>query len=514
VDRRAFLKGIAGCGVASLAGTTATLFAREFAAPAYFGLHPFIEAHPEAVFIRRTNVASKNDSDGKRRESFTLAKQIFSLRDNSGIPLTHKIAIKPNLTSAVGTGTAYAINTDPHVVEGLIEGMKQAGIAAERIYARDGLQVNQPGIGYSEMAQRTGTHYSDSDSRTPTLKECPNGVVFKRTKFLGPFNCGDSYLINISKFKTHSMGLTLCVKNLQGTNIPPYIRFCGGIQNSIAQDFQPDAQLHVDDLQAKHRQAGFPRWETEKAGWMEMWAQRTIDSYTLIKPSVGLNIIEGVYAQNGNGFERGPGPSLTPEIFMTSVLIFGKDAFRVDIIGHWLAGHEPGNFGLFHIGKERAVSTALNPRNIPIYVWEDSGPRLTPLDRLTRTPLKTPYLTKQGEPEYHLCNEPFIYPAEPTAACLSGKDTPGLRVLGQNRPRSGRSSLVIEYNLPSEGYASLDLYNAAGDRVGALAQGRIGRGVHMASWDTHQTASGIYYCRLRTSGLDQVKALTLTHQRI
>lgn len=509
MDRRTFLKSVAGCGVASLAGPAVTLFGREFAAPACFGLHPFIEAHPEAVFIRKTNVASKDDSDGKRQECLTLAKQIFSLRDSPGTPLTHKFAIKPNLTSAVGTGTTYAIDTDPHVVEGFIEGMKQVGIAAGRIYARDGLQVNQPGIGYSEMAQRTGTHYSDSDSRTPTLKECPNGVVFRRTKFLGPFNYEDSYLINISKFKTHSMGLTLCVKNLQGTNIPPYIRFCGGIQNSIAQDFQPDARLHVDDLYSRHREAGMPRWETERGGWMEMWAQRTIDSYSLIKPAVGLNVIEGVYAQNGNGFERGPGSSLTPEIFMTNVLIFGKDAFRVDIIGHWLAGHEPGNFGLFHIGRERGVSTALNPRNIPVYVWEDSGPRLTPLDRLTRTPLKTPYLGKQGEPEYHLCNEPFTYPPEPTAACLSGKETPGLRVLGQNRPRSSSSSLVIEYNLPWEGYASLDLYNAAGDRVGMLAQERLSRGVHMAAWDTQRTPSGVYFCRFRTTGVDQVKAFTL-----
>ncbi len=505
MDRRTFLKSVAGCSVASLSGLqAATLFAREISAPACFGLHPFIEAHPEAVFVRLTNVASKNDSDGKRRESLKLAKQIFSLRDSPGIPLSHKFAIKPNLTSAVGTGTTYAIDTDPHVVEGFIEGLKQTGIAAERIYARDALQVDQPGIGYREMAERTGAHYADDDSRVPTLKECPDGVVFRRTKFLGPFNYPDSYLLNISKFKTHSMGLTLCVKNLQGTNAPPYIRFCGGIQRTIAQDFQPDAGQHVDDLQAKHLKMGFPRWDTERAGWMEMWAQRTIDSYSLIRPSVGLNIIEGVYSQNGNGFERGPGASLTPEIFMTNVLVFGKDAFRVDIIGHWLGGHEPGNFGLFHIGKERGVSTALNPRNIPIYLWEDNGPKLTPLDKLTRTPLKSPYLKKPGEAEYHICDEPFTYPAEATAACLSGKETPGLQVLSRRRP-----GLVIEYNLPSEGHASLDLYNAAGDRIAALVQQRMGRGVHMAEWDTRQTASGVYYCRLRTNGCDQVMPVAL-----
>jgi hypothetical protein len=101
---------------------------------------------------------------------------------------------------------------------------------------------------------------------------------------------------------------------------------------------------------------------------------------------------------------------------MTNMFIFGKDAFRVDIIGHYLAGHEPGNFGLFHIAKERGVSTALNPRNIPIYLWQDSGPELSPLDRIPRTPLSTPYLAKPGEARYHLCNEPFAYAPEPVSA--------------------------------------------------------------------------------------------------
>ena len=157
---------------------------------------------------------------------------------------------------------------------------------------------------------------------------------------------------------------------------------------------------------------------------MEIWAHRTIDSYMLLKPTVGLNIIEGVYAQNGNAFSRGPGPGGKPEIFMTNMFIFGKDAFSVDVIGHYLAGHEPGNFGLFHIAKERGVSTALDPGNIPIYLWEESGPKLTPLDRFTRTPLLTPYLAKPGEAEYHLCNQPFAYAPESVSACPSGDGKP------------------------------------------------------------------------------------------
>ena len=445
----------------------------------------------------------------KRREALELARRIFTLRKTPGIELSQKFAIKPNLTATKNSGLHYAIVTDPYVVEGFIDALKQQGVPPRNIYVREGLMIEQPGTGYIELAERSGAHYGDQDSRAPTEKGCPDGVVFRRTKFLGPFAYPGCPLINVAKMKTHSMGLTLCVKNLQGTNIQPYIQFCGGLQEAIAADFQPDAELHVDDLHAKHRQAGIPRWDTERAGWMEMWVQRTIDAYSLIRPSVLLNVIEGVYAQNGDGFDGGPGRDGAPEIFLTNLLIFGKDAFRVDIIGHWLAGHEPGNFGLFHIGRERCVSTALNPRNIPVYQWGNRGPKLTPLEHFVRTPLQTLYLPKEGEPRFHLCDEPFAYPTEPVLPCLSGGERPGLRVIGEANPATDTSSLVVEYSVPAEGPALLEVRDAFGDRVSVLAEGWTRRGVHAAEWDSAQAPSGAYFCRLIAHGVEQAASITL-----
>ena len=502
MERRAFLKTAAGAGLAYSAWPGFDLFGADHAAGGYLGLHPFIEAHPEAVFIRQTHVATRDDAEGKRREALELAQRIFCRRPSPGSSLSGKFAIKPNLTATQGRGLDFAIVTDPWVTEGLIQGLCRTGLPAGNIYARDGLYVDQPNIGYKEMCQRTGVHYNDEESRAPMPKECPSGVVFRRTQYLGPYNYLDTPILNVAKFKTHGMGLTLCVKNLQGTNIPPYIHFCGSLEQTIAQDFQPDAQDHVDDLQVKHQQAGIPRWDTAKAGDMERWVERAIDNYSLLRPSIMLNMVESVYGQNGDGFTRGPGAGGVPEIFMTNVMLFGKDAFRVDIIGHWLGGQEPGNFGLFHIGKERGVSTALNPHNIPVYLWEDRGPKLIALDKLQRTPLATPYMQREGEPLYHVCNQPYTYPSEPQAACLSGGERPGLRVLGESRPGGRAVALSLEFNLPRQTQARLEIYDAFGERAGVLAEETFHRGVHAVDWVPGRRPTGLYTCRLRAEGYE------------
>ena len=367
--------------------------------------------------------------------------------------------------------------------------------------------VEQPTTGYAEMALRAGIHYGDADARTPTTRECPDGVVFRRTKYLGPFSYPGAFLVNVAKHKTHAMGLTLCVKNLQAPTCRPTSVSAAGSAPALAADFQPDAQKHVDDLYERHLAAGLPRWETAKGAWMEMWAQRTIDHYTLIRPSVGLNVIEGIYAQNGDGFDGGPGPSGLPEVFMTNVLVFGRDAFRVDIVGHWLGGHEPGNFGLFHLAKERGVSTALNPRNVPVYEWTDDGPRLAPLESFARVPLATPYLPKPDEARFHLCDAPYAYAPEPLSACLSGGERPSLRALGAARP--GHGALTAEYGLPSDALGSLEVYDARGERVAVLAQGRLARGLHAATWRPEGLARGACWWRFRTGGVDLVRPATL-----
>ena len=220
------------------------------AAGAFFSLHPFIEAHPEAVFIKPTKVFVKTDAEAKRQEGLQFAQDIFVYGSAVGISLSHKIAIKANVTDTEGMGNTEAgmgIITDVHFVEGLIEGMKGLGFQSSNLYLREGNWLKDgycandlPMTGYVEMAERTEIHslYFPSGRRITDLtletleegteviwKDAPNGVVFRRIGYVSPYNQEDTWLLNVSKFKAHHMGMTLCTKNLQGMCVSPHVRF-------------------------------------------------------------------------------------------------------------------------------------------------------------------------------------------------------------------------------------------------------------------------------------------------
>ena len=95
--------------------------------------------------------------------------------------------------------------------------------------------------------------------------------------------------------------------------------------------------------------------------------------------------------------------------YLSNLVMFSKDKFRLDLIGLYLGGHEPGNINLYRIAKERGLSDTFNPWEVPIYEWVDGKAVPRKLTDFPRTPLKTYYLQRQGEPEYHLVNEPFDY---------------------------------------------------------------------------------------------------------
>ena len=541
MDRRVFLKSIAAAGAVATMPFE-RLHAQKPVITDFLALHPFVDAHPEAVFLMKTAVSDKKATDAKMEAGRNFAARLFVKSVTPGIPFDWNIALKANLTCTSGAGgtvDGMGIRTDIPFLEGMLRGLDETGFPVDHISMREG---NLLGDGYCpsdeavgnvyEMSKNTGIHYIDFASGRVAKEitfdtmlegtevvwtECPDGVVFRRIPSVAPFNAEKTWLLNIAKFKAHSMGLTGASKNLQGATVPPIIHFCETIEQtkarpqSVLANFQSDFDKRIMDAYAQHVKA-IPRWDRSGTGassglGMESWAQRTCD-WLSVQPS-GLHVIEGIYGRNGDGFSSGPGPGGTAQDFMSNILIFGKNPLLVDVIATWLGGHEPGNFGLFHIAHQRGLMTTFDPSAIPLFMWKDADPEPATLQEIERTPLLTPYLRKDynggQEDQYHLVNELFDY--RPFAA--EAAPAPDAFVLGQNHSNPFTSSTIIEYRIPRSGYARLEVFNSAGDRVAMLADGWAAQGAHAATWTSGLNPPGAYFYRFTSGGYSVTKKMIL-----
>ena len=548
INRRAFLRSSAALSAFGMLSSSCTpvkplrtLESRYQTSAGFFGVHPFVEEHPEAVFIMHTDVDIKTKSEAKVKVGMQFARSILLPMDENGIPLTHTIPVKPNLTDSQIKEQRFTkdykmgIVTDPYFVEGVIEGMKELGLSGNQFYIRE---VNAPECfkprGYTAMARRTGAEIRDMSEDVRTIRkefiqwvDVPDGVVHRKIPYLWPVNAADTFYLNIAKFKSHGTGLTLCCKNHQGSVANKYQRFCHG--RGALNDYHYDylagnADKTCEALYKQHLADDLPFWRNlvepgkENNLWLDIWCQRTLDNLS-VAPK-GLCIIEGIYGREGC-FTRGPNPPQhnshdlkEARDYMTNVVIFGKDPVLVDIIGHWLGGHEPGQFGFFHIAMERGMSTVIDPRKIPVYRWENGAAVLTPLELFERTPLLSDYIPRdryfgqKGEKDFFMYDDPFDYSTvDETVPSVS--HTPGSRLLGRCRPNPVYPFIIIEYTLPSADYARIDILDESGDRLETVVHGYRQKGTHCTVWNILNRTKGTYYYQFRYRDFTETKKIIL-----
>lgn len=532
------MKAAAAAGSFGMTSTVNALTSRRQESNGYFGVHPFIENHPEAVFIMRTGVEDKNDSAAKLSAGLDFGRSVIVPRtqEDGGVPLTSLIPVKPNLTCRGRWDSLWteektkSVVTDSYFVEGILNAIMELGVEGSQFYIRE---VNCPedfemdGFGnpFEEerggVAGRIGAHLDDMTPEVGVLdeelivwSEVPDPVYFIRIPHLWPVNAPDSWLLNVAKFKAHGMGVTMTVKNLQGCVVHNYQRFGNGYRyiDTRREDRTDQSLITIQNYYNNHVDT-IPRWDKPGTSFnsgigMETWVNMTLDNHGALKP--GFNVVEGIVARDGNGFARGPGPDGLSQEFLTNIIMFGMNPFHIDNIGHWLGGHEPGNFGLFHIAAERNFADTLNPHEIPVYEWfPDGTAQLTPLDSFERTQLMTYYLQRdydgQNEDYYHLCDEPFEYPATQVHEQVK----PSAIVLHQNYPNPFNPYTSIEYSIPRAGNTRLEIFNVEGQLVDVLVDSVVMPGSHMAVWNTGNHASGTYFYRLQFESFTEMKKMVL-----
>ena len=409
--RQIFAIGAAGLAPISMQGARIP--------KAQFAVHPFVEAHPKAVFIKRTNVPSKTDAAAKLREGLSFAREVLIPVDLAGVPVGNRVILKPNFTSVRNKRPHvenWGTGTDAQFYEGIVMGLKELGVRKMSFLEANGfhtwnyrglIDINERhGVDMNEPERRE-RNFRDSYEMTWTKVHDP--VVYKRIPHFAPVNEPDTWLLNIAKWKSHGMCMTLSSKNLQGLVVKPFVRFCPGwrmvtgVPAFMKPDIHTEVEARVKRYFENHRQLGYARYDSRadlSPMNQEIWAHKTCDNYQTLNP--GLNIIEGIYGRDGDGFGIG-------DDHLTNLVMFGKDRLTLDMIGMYLGGHEPGNVNLFRIAKERGLLSSFNPWDVEIFEWVNGTPVPRKLSQLTRTPMNTYYLQKDGEPKFHLVNERFDY---------------------------------------------------------------------------------------------------------
>jgi hypothetical protein len=209
----------------------------------------------------------------------------------------------------------------------------------------------------------------------------------------------------------------------------------------------------------------------------------------------------------------GPGQDGLATDYMTNYIIFGRNQFHVDNIGHYLGGHEPGNFGLLHMARERGMASTINPMEIPFYEWlPETGAVLADLSSFQRYPLKTYYLQRdyngQNEPYWHLVDEFYDYGATAVNDLSNGANRLSL---GQNYPNPVQHTTSINFQLPNNGPVLLEVLNNNGYVIDILVNKQLNIGNHSVCWNSSNYPSGLYIYRIHFGGFTRVQKMVVIH---
>jgi hypothetical protein len=81
--------------------------------------------------------------------------------------------------------------------------------------------------------------------------------------------------------------------------------------------------------------------------------------------------------------------------------------------------------------------------------------------------------------------------------------------LSQNYPNPFNPSTTISYSLPTDGFVSLTIYNAIGQKVASLINGIVKAGSHQVTFNASTLSTGIYFYRLEAGNFVSTKKMIL-----
>jgi len=79
----------------------------------------------------------------------------------------------------------------------------------------------------------------------------------------------------------------------------------------------------------------------------------------------------------------------------------------------------------------------------------------------------------------------------------------------QNYPNPFNPSTTISFNLPTNEFANLSVYNLIGEKVSTLVNSNIEAGMHSVTFDATRLPSGVYFYELKAGSFNSIKKMIL-----
>jgi hypothetical protein len=107
-------------------------------------------------------------------------------------------------------------------------------------------------------------------------------------------------------------------------------------------------------------------------------------------------------------------------------------------------------------------------------------------------------------------DKPILMVVEQTTTGVTEEREQPIRfALKQNYPNPFNPATTIEFSLPSRQNVRLSVVDLEGKEVSVLVNDELSAGAYKLTWEAVGFASGVYFCRLTTNGISQVREMAL-----
>lgn len=86
---------------------------------------------------------------------------------------------------------------------------------------------------------------------------------------------------------------------------------------------------------------------------------------------------------------------------------------------------------------------------------------------------------------------------------------PTVFTVAQNTPNPFNPATTINFSIPKAGKVTVDVFNAAGQKVDTIVNSQMTAGSHSVNWNAAKFSNGVYFCTVKTGSFSRTVKMTL-----